>query len=61
MFKCMIIQSLFIWNNDGYWIKIEVNYIIEEKLLIEIKISELYYRRQDTYRILSTIFIGDWI
>ena len=63
MSKCTIIQSLSMWYNNEDWIKIEVNYIIEEKVIIEIEISELYCRKQSTYRILSIIFIsiGDWI
>jgi len=63
MSKCTMTQSLSIWNNNEDWIKIEVNYIIKEKLIIEIEISELYCRKQSTYRILSIIFIyiGDWI
>jgi len=63
MSKYTITQSLSIWNNNEDWIKIEVNYIIEEKVLIEIEISELYCRKQSTYRILSAIFIyiRDWI
>ena len=52
-------QSLSIWNNNGDWIKIEFNYIIEEKLLTEIETSKLYYRRQYTCRILSITFMEE--
>ena len=45
------------WNNDRDQIKIGVNSIIKNEVLMEIRTSKLYYGRQSTCRILSAIFI----
>jgi len=43
------------WNNDRDQIKIGVNSIIKNEVLMEIR--KLYYGRQSTCRILSAIFM----
>ena len=45
------------WNNDRDQIKIGVNSIIENKVLMEIRTSKLHYGRQSTCKILSAIFM----